>query len=571
MSKTKEAEKSFYELLITELPIIITFSAFIIFRSFYSKLSTIEIFVIFFILLPLSSLTRFLTINFITKSEIDNLKLMRYLAFSGIPSYSVVFIITLLVTQAIFGKISLLEIILLTIAFLSATVILSLLSLGILIDEYFDPRKSRQGIDIVKIPVIVTVFSFIASIAIIFSIVLTNAYLKTNFSIFELIILNVLVALSVYITSKKIYSTVEKDIAKIRKLLLEKDNNSSEQKDIEMYSEELKELQKVIQRIEADYKLKNSITRKVINNSKEELQKIKENLSKLLETIEKYQKSNIETTSLRYTLNGISTNLANSIESLESIQSELIQIKRDEKVDYIKKILEHLTEEREAKTKIIETLNSVQENLKKVQDKLSILYRDIPNFINNTDKIYNLVEEIRNIGFKLNNLSVTLDIELAKTKYEKQKLSVISGEIRKISETISKILSTIKVSEVENHKVTTEVSSLLDSFSSLDTTIKELAKTTSESLENIKKSLATLSTISERFSTLTSSIDTTGEEINSITSSLIKLNYILPESKKDISSFNELTKKMLEGIPELKTEIEEKIKEINQVIKELEL
>jgi methyl-accepting chemotaxis protein len=571
MSKTKEAEKSFYELLITELPIIITFSAFIIFRSFYSKLSTIEIFVILFILLPLSSLARFLTINFITKSEIDNLKLMRYLAFSGIPSYSVVFIITLLVTQAIFGKISLLEIILLTTAFLSATVILSLLSLGILIDEYFDPRKSRQGIDIVKIPVIVTVFSFIASIAIIFSIVLTNAYLKTNFSIFELIILNVLVALSVYITLKKIYSTVEKDIAKIRKLLLEKDNNSSEQKDIEMYSEELKELQKVIQRIEADYKLKNSITRKVINNSKEELQKIKENLSKLLETIEKYQKSNIETTSLRYTLNGISTNLANSIESLESIQSELIQIKRDEKVDYIKKILEHLTEEREAKTKIIETLNSVQENLKKVQDKLSILYRDIPNFINNTNKIYNLVEEIRNIGFKLNNLSVTLDIELAKTKYEKQKLSVISGEIRKISETISKILSTIKVSEVENHKVTTDVSLLLDSFSSLDTTIKELAKTTSESLENIKKSLATLSTISERFSTLTSSIDTTEEEINSITSSLLKLNYILPESKKDISSFNELIKKILESTPELKTEIEEKIKEINQVIKELEL
>jgi methyl-accepting chemotaxis protein len=571
MSKTKEAEKSFYELLITELPIIITFSAFIIFRSFYSKLPTIEIFVILFILLPLSSLARFLTINFITKSEIDNLKLMHYLAFSGIPSYSVVFFITLLVTQAIFGKISLLEIILLTTAFLSVTVILSLLSLGILIDEYFDPRKSRQGIDIVKIPVIVTVLSFIASIAIIFSIVLTNAYLKTNFSIFELIILNVLVALSVYITLKKIYSTVEKDIAKIRKLLLEKDNNSLEQKDIEMYSEELKELQKVIQRIEADYKLKNSITRKVINNSKEELQKIKENFSNLLETIEKYQKSNIETTSLRYTLNGISTNLANSIESLESIQSELIQIKRDEKVDYIKKILEHLTEEREAKTKIIETLNSVQENLKKVQDKLSILYRDIPNFINNTDKIYNLVEEIRNIGFKLNNLSVTLDIELAKTKYEKQKLSVISGEIRKISETISKILSTIKVSEVETHKVTTEVSSLLDSFSSLDTTIKELAKTTSESLETIKKSLATLSTISERFSTLTSSIDTTGEEINSITSSLLKLNYFLLESKKDISSFNELIKKMLEGIPELKTEIEEKIKEINQVIKELEL
>ncbi len=572
MFKTKETEKSFYEILITELPIIFTFSVFIVFRTLYPQLSVVEILVFLFILLPFLAIARFTTINLISKRKIDNLKLIHYLAFSGIPSYSATFLATLLITQTIFGEITLPKIVLITTTFLSATTVLSLLSLGIFIDKYFDPRRSKKGIDIVKTSVIITILSSISSIALIFSIVLMNTYLKTNFSILELITLNTIVAISVYANLKKIYSTIEKDITKIRNLLSETNDNFSEKKDIEMHSEELKELQKVIQQVEEDYKLKESIIKKITNNSIEKLQKIKENLSTLLETIDKYQKSkNIEITSLRYSMKEIVRNLENSIESLNNTQPELNKLKRDEESNYTKGIMKHISAKMEEKTKILETLNSVQENLRKAQDNFSILYRDIPNLINNTDKLYNLVEEIRNVSLKLNNLSIALDIELAKTKYENQKLSVISREIRRISETILKTLSTIKFSEVEKHKTITNVSLLLASFSSLESNIKELIKITNEYLENTKKSLANIRSISERFSIITSSISTIEEEINLITSSLLKLHLILPESEKEISSFYDSMKKILESISALKTEIEGKTKEIEDITKELKL
>ena len=567
---TKEESKSFYNLLITEIPILAILSAFLIAKALLQKLLVTEIVISLLILLPFLTLLRFISIFWLSKRNIDNLNLMYYLAFTSIPFYSLGFFLSLITVELIIDKFNLTDIGLLTSAFLSGTTILSLLSLGILIDSHFDPRKSQKGVSTIRIPVTITVISFLGSVILIFSIILLNTYSNSNFSILDLIILNLLTAVSVFITLKKVYNTISKDIKRIKRSLL---LATEEQVELEktITTDELRDVPKVTSEISADFKLKDSLVENVIDSTISTLNKIKENYKAILLTIGEHEKSKeLEIRSIKHNLKNIEQIVTNSIESLKGISITPLKSNNDEK-DITKKLSQILVNEGETMNKALGILNSVNEGLRKIQDNMPLFSRDMPNLLNDIDKMFNYIREIKNIGFKLANISVTLDIELAKTKYNKQKLSVISNEIRRVSENISEKLSTVEIPETEKYKVEEKISSFIESFSTSSNNLNNLITLIEESSNGIKKVLAILNVISKSHTSLDSSLTNIEYEINYTTDTLYKVIPLLSDYNKALSSIETTIKDITEPISSIKLDIEDMIDEIENILKEVNL
>lgn len=535
-------EKSKIQNILLVKSLLSTIVTVVIFlRLFITEIESFYLFLTVGISILVLPLVNFSLLYLVIKNYYTNTSITRFSTSSSLVTIitaSIIMSITMILNSELISKINIVLLFL-------ALVFLLEIPLSLATFPFLPIFTNRE-----EISKQILISSSFISLSLVITLTLTQ-YIG-NFSILDEIILIIVVSSLLLISLTKLYRNLYNDIEILKELISLQNNRKEEIITKELYYS-MNSLENIITN---QYSSTISII-KSINEIKKNISQIDEDILQIVSKIKKSkQKINSTKTSIEENIK----NIDNTEKIMKTLRENLINYLKESKI-----VIETIKTFESPTTQSIDTikfqLSKIQEtkqplensikNLRKSNEMLLSTTKLVPEVIENIYMFNNTIKELRKISVKINSTRVSFDVELRKSKLDKQnkdKLGVISKKIDELFLNLQESINSISFDE-ENF--------------SIEENLKAMSIKTKQIQHNIEKFHIELQKLENMLNTIKFSLE--NSQINSV-----EIVEKFKEIEHKVNNIIEILKKHETSLEEVKKKIEETKIRIDTIFLEYE-